>query len=100
MAYVKKTDRPRAYPQETITQAVDYAREHGINAASRTFPLSAFTIRRHLILRGHKPNPVGNRLPDHITAPAVALAKKLGNISEAARQTGIGYTAIRTRLAA
>ena len=60
MSYFKKTDRPRAYPPATIAAAVRHAVKTSICQAARSTGLSTFTVRRHLILAGHKPNRVGS----------------------------------------
>ena len=57
--YIKKTDRPRAYPVNRITSAVGLACATNIRHASRQTGLSTFTIRRHLLAAGFTPKPVG-----------------------------------------
>ena len=57
--YEKKTDRPKAYPQAVINAAVKLAVETSIHRAAKETGMATFTIRRHLILQGYKPKPMG-----------------------------------------
>ncbi len=51
----------KAYPPDKIANAVNLARKTTIMHAAKVTKISTFTIRRHLILAGHKPKKQGKR---------------------------------------